>query len=426
MSLLKKIKHIIEDESSIIKYRLTPKAFTRVRCLGFSSLVFFLLRKGKSSLQFELDEYFSEYDKSYTKSALSQHRAKLNYEIFTDINKEMLNHFYSRCCGVKKWKGHRLIGIDGSTMQLPTSKELENDFGTLITRKENNKKVVLASLSQAFDVLNLLNVDVKVEPYGTGELSMAEAHLAALDTNDLLLMDRAYACFWFMSVMISQNRLFVIRLKEKRWLIAKQFLKTDKKEEIVTIHPRHGAIKKCNEKEVPSNPLSLRIIRVEIKNGDDYVLITNLMNTKHYTAQELSDLYRLRWPVEESYKHLKLRGELENLSGKSTLSVKQDVYRIICRANFSQMISQAMTTNQVEYVNNKRKKRYQLNRCQAYRKSRNLIQMIKNSPIQKWLVVLRRIGCQLIQQLEIIRPDRKVPIHRRFGGRPVNFMAYKP
>ena len=47
------------------------------------------------------------------------------------------------------------------------------------------------------------------------------------------------------------------------------------------------------------------------------VLITNLVDTTKYTVQELGDLYRLRWPTEESFKHLKLRGELENLSGKT-------------------------------------------------------------------------------------------------------------
>ena len=115
----------------------------------------------------------------------------------------MLDEFYQRYDEVKTWKGYRLVGIDGSTMQLPTSKELIQDFGIFETRTENNRKVVLSRISQAYDVLNGLTLDAKIAHYRTSELSLADSHIQSLKSNDLILMDRAYASFWFMSKLIS-------------------------------------------------------------------------------------------------------------------------------------------------------------------------------------------------------------------------------
>lgn len=426
MSLLKKIKTFIEDEGSVKRYRKTCKAFTRNRSLSFSGLVYFLFSKGKSSLQFELDEYFSDQVKSYTKSAFSQHRSKLKSEVFEDLNQNILSEFYQCYDDIKTWKGFRLVGIDGSTMQLPTSKELIEDFGIFGTRTENNRQVVLARLSQSYDVLNGLILDAKIAHYRTSELSLADAHISSLKVNDLVIMDRAYASFWFMSKLMSHNHFFLIRLKEKRWNIAKNLLESGKTEEVLTIKPSSEAIKKCKNMGIPYEPLTVRIVKVSIENGADYVLITNLVDRTKYTFKELGEVYRLRWPTEESYKHLKLRAELENLSGKTTLAVKQDFYRVIARANLSHIISKATTTNQVKAINNKRRKDYQLNRCQAYRKSKKIIKLIKNTPYKKWLEELKKYKNELIKQLEIVRPKRKNPVTRRYGGRPVNFMAYKP
>jgi len=46
-----------------------------------------------------------------------------------------------------------------------------------------------------------------------------------------------------------------------------------------------------------------------------------LSDTGKYPWAVFFDLYHSRWPVEEDYKTVKSRIELENFSGKSALSV---------------------------------------------------------------------------------------------------------
>lgn len=385
------------------------------------------MQLGKSSIQQELDGFFTGQEVDYSKSALSQHRKKLRHEIFIDLNKLQLEHYYTKASFIKKWKGYRLVAIDGSTMQLPYSEQLVDEFGYFGTRTENNRRVVLGRISQAYDVLNELTIDAHLDHYRTSEISLAESHISKLDAdNDLLLMDRGYAGFWLMSMLEGQSRKFVIRLKAQRWKLGKSFLASNLDDQLVTINPSNEAIKKCKAKGLSSSPLQLRLIRVRIKDGEDHVLITNLIDTQTFSSKELSDLYVLRWPVEESFKHLKLRGEIENLSGKSKTVILQDFHRIITRTNLSRIASKNLIRKQVKHMNKSRKGKYKVNLTQAYRKSKELINALFMEPIECLRGKIIIFAFQLVNQLEMIRPNRSIPRFRRYGGRPANFMAYKP
>ncbi|MFK7899933.1 MAG: hypothetical protein AB8B61_04160 [Cyclobacteriaceae bacterium] len=120
--LLNHLKNIIEDGSTKESYRRTSSAFTRERVFTFSNLVYFLLGLDKSSNQEELDTFFSDKRVNYTKGALTQYRSKLNPKLFIHLNNEQCSYYYEHASQIRKWKGFRLVGIDGSsTLQLPYS-----------------------------------------------------------------------------------------------------------------------------------------------------------------------------------------------------------------------------------------------------------------------------------------------------------------
>jgi len=393
--------------------------------LNFSSLIHFLLQLGKSSLQHELDIFFDSKNISYTKGALSQQRSKLKPSLFKHLDFIQRNFYYTKASHILKWQGFRLIGIDGSTLQLPYSEELVKGFGHFETRTENNRKVVLARISQAYDLLNEVSIDAQIEHYRTSELSLCQMHLSSLTQSDLLIMDRAYAAFWLMATLSEQKKSFLIRVKANRWKQAKEFLFSRAEEQIIEVKPSNEAKKRCLERGINYAPLKLRMVRVPIQAGEDHVLITNLIDNKTYRKADLSMLYRKRWPVEESFKLLKTRAELENLSGKTMRAVQQDFYRIIFRANLSSILSRNLTRKGMINMNKIRKRTYQLNRTQAYRKTQTIINIVFTQ-MRAVNNELEKFALQLINQAEILRLNRTVPRIRRYGGRPANFMAYKP
>jgi hypothetical protein len=62
------------------------------------------------------------------------------------------------------------------------------------------------------------------------------------------------------------------------------------------------------------------------------------MDPVEYEASLFKALYHLRWGIEENYKRLKQWVEIENFSGKSALSVKQDFYAKIIASNLTSLM----------------------------------------------------------------------------------------
>ena len=170
-------------------------------------------------------------------------------------------------------------------------------------------------------------------------------------------------------------------------------------------------------------PLKLRLIRIQQKDQVQ-VLITSLIDTKQYPIEIFSDLYHHRWPVEEDYKTIKCRLELENFSGKSVLSVYQDFHAKVFTKNLVSIMA-FPANDALKHKCDDRKYDYQINFTQALSKSKGVIALLFHETVFK-------IG-QLIQQLqeifqrtiEPIRPGRKYPRNHKISVRKF-FPAYKP
>lgn len=69
-----------------------------------------------------------------------------------------------------------------------------------------------------------------------------------------------------------------------------------------------------------------RLNKVVLEIGEKEILCTSLLDDKEYKHEEFQGLYYLRWNIEEAYKLLKSRIEVERFSGKTALAIRQDFY----------------------------------------------------------------------------------------------------
>ncbi len=109
-----------------------------------------------------------------SQSAFSQARLKIKPSAFIELNNVCSSHFYSNY-PVKKWKGLRLVAIDGSEVFLPKTQETI-DYFEEYTTNFMNKTVVLARVSKAYDVLNKTTIDAKLANRKVGEHALANQH----------------------------------------------------------------------------------------------------------------------------------------------------------------------------------------------------------------------------------------------------------
>lgn len=349
-----------------------------------------------------------------SKGAFSQARQKLKYQAFVELDKVQINHFYDHM-EVEKWKGFRLIGIDGSTSRLPNSQSIIEQYG-IAAISETGTPIILSRLSQAYDLLNHITIDTQYSQYSNNEHDMALKHLDFIKQGDLVLYDRNYGSFWLFALLQSKGIDFCARLKVGSWKLAKELAESNENELIAEIYPSKESAKKCRLFGLTYKSLRLRFVCIELSTGEKEVLVTSLMDQQEISSHELSELYQKRWFVEEAFKRMKSRLEIENYSGKSPLSLLQDYYAKIFSCNLTSILM-SETQVQVDQISKNRKHNYQINFTQALSRMKNSIILLFVRPQRKIKIYLSHLKSLFIDNIEPVIPDRH---YRRNFRKSVN------
>lgn len=285
--------------------------------------------------------------------------------------------------------------------------------------KENQKDCPLALASVYYDVLNHISIDCSINHTTASERECAASHLNYAHPNDLSILDRGYNAFWLYALYVVKNQPFCMRAKINQGLLYKQFAESGMAQTIITLEPNKRSVEQCIEKGLPTCPLRLRLVRVEL-DGEIEVLITNLMDEQALPASEFKELYHLRWGAEENYKRLKQWVEIENFSGKSVLSVKQDFYAKVFTTNLTAMVANA-AQKQVDKATAHRKHDYQVNFAQALSKMKNTVIELLALSVQE---LLHRLEALVDYMACTIEPIRKGRSYNRSKSKSKNRIFY--
>jgi hypothetical protein len=426
-NLIDFLKKIIFSENYLSSNKKSSKNFTRNRILPFHHIIFFLLNLLKSSYQDELDYFVKAINHSesfvrkVTKSAFCKARKKLKFEAFTKLNMEAVNYFYDHF-SPKKWFGFTLLAIDGSTVKIPRTSEVEEHFGVWNANSQN--PCPLARMSQMFDVLNKITVDAIISPKATGERELCESHFLKLMPSDLVLLDRGYPAYWLFNLILSWGGNFCARVQVDKWIPIKKFFRSGKLQKIISLKAPVSSIAKCRELGLDTIDLKLRLIRIELENGETEILITSLVDTEKYPPEIFLELYHHRWPVEEDYKVMKCRIEIENFTGKSVLSVYQDFHARIFSKNLTAMLA-FPTRLDIEQNGQNKRHQYQLNFTQAVSKMKDTIVLLFNRPLDVVKKLISALHDLFGKTVEPVRPNRKFPRNHKIQKRGF-YPSYKP
>jgi hypothetical protein len=148
------------------------------------------------------------------------------------------------------------------------------------------------------------------------------------------------------------------------------------------------------------------------------------MDSAVYTLDDLLGLYARRWPVEEDYKVMKLRLEMENFSGKSVLSVYQDFFAKLFTKNLAAILTQPFNDTPGD-PSGGRKHARRVNFTQALSKLKDTLVLLLTRPARTALRVLQALRHVLARTLEPVRPGRNCPRKHKMLRTPF-YTCYKP
>lgn len=426
-NLIDFIQKIIFSKTFLEKSRRKKTDFSRTRKLPFTFLVLYLCNFTKSSYQPELNKFFKIISGStvaknvVSKVALCKARKKLRYEAFTELNEQSVDYF-NRNFTPLTWNGFLLKSVDGSTVKLPNYPEIADHFGTWNPRQ--GEPVPMARISQMFDPLNRVTSHALIGPKSIGEREMAADHFAHLCERDLVLLDRGYPAFWLFMLILSQNAHFCARISIKKWKIIRKFIKSGRREQIVNVQAPVTSIAACRKRQLDTHPIRLRLLRIELDTGETEVLITSLTDSEKYPYHLFAELYHARWPVEEDYKVMKCRIEVENFSGQSELSVYQDFHARVFSKNITSMLAFA-AQDSVEQATESRKHCYKINFTQALSTMRDTIVLLFQGATQNMQKIISDLLETFAMAIEPVRPGRKYPRNHKRSQRKY-CLNYKP
>lgn len=323
---LKKFTQIVTSEEFLQRHKTTASCFTRKRKLPFGSVLSLVLCKSVKSLQVVLNEWCRNSSDTISASALSQARQKFRHTAFIELLEEcIVRPTYSEG-KYKRFRGRRLLAIDGSTLHLPTSKELINTFGTVRYLNGGQKlacDTVESKVSVLYDVLNEIPLAGSMHAGRANDIKASIGHLEALLPRDILMADRGYGSYGFFAEIQLKKADFIVRIKDKTYQkYHRLFADETTRDEIAEI-PAPGHFKAAAH--LPAS-MRLRFVRVDLPDGEVEILATSLLDRAKYPTALFKRLYYKRWKIETFFQTIKSRLAVDNFTGRTVEAIKQDFF----------------------------------------------------------------------------------------------------
>jgi Insertion element 4 transposase N-terminal/Transposase DDE domain len=260
------------------------------------------------------------------KSAITKARTRLGTAPLQQLFERVARPIAEADTAGAWYRGRRLVSLDGTTIDLPDTPELEARFGRPGASRGKSSFPQLRLLTLAETGTHTLFA-VAVDRYDVGEISLAPALLGQLRPGMLALADREFIGFalWRQAVATGADLLW--RVRQNQVLPCHERLPDGSYLSKLYASPtqrRHDA-----------GGLTVRVIDYRLEGVPDaeplYRLITTLLDPAAAPAVELAALYHERWEAEGTFAELKvtLPGQRLMLRSRRADLVEQELYGLL-------------------------------------------------------------------------------------------------
>jgi len=350
VTFIENLRRELCDSQFLDRHRMRRQDFTRECQLTFPVVMLFILQKTAKSIQRHLHEFLNrlggdELFEPVSAGAVTHARAKLKHTAFVELNNEVVVpaiYGEQRLKEVQRWRGHRLLGIDGSKLRLPNHPELFEQFTPVPINCEPNiaaKMYPQARISVLYDLLNRVGLDGQLRPGSEGEVGLAIEQLDQAAGRDIIVTDRGYTGYPYLSAVVYMGLHFISRCSTGSFAAAQELFRMDRAgrsilTKIMAAPDQREHLLDCGRKL----ELTVRFISLRLPTGELEVLITSLLDEQQYPTEEFLGVYNSRWNQETFFFLLKNRLELENFSGHTAEAVRQDFYSTLLLSNIESVL----------------------------------------------------------------------------------------
>jgi len=265
---------------------------------------------------------------------------------------QILTHWICRqvqqySASIDKWRGHRIVLVDGTCLTLPDEPELRKDFpppkGNHGYGRYPLARMVCMSLARAMTV-----IDYRIGRYRQDENALLAPMLEKLQKGDLLVADRHFAGANLYHNYMANGLEYLTRVHQKLKISRLKRLYQYSDNDFVA-KLKIGDVYRRRNPDMPKY-ITARFIRIEASirgRGRDIWLVTSLLDAADYPADEIAKLYLQRWRIETLFRQFKVDFSSDQLRSKSVDAISKEVAARICAINIVRtiMLEAAMESN---------------------------------------------------------------------------------
>ncbi len=262
---------------------------------------------------------------------LAEARGRIPYSVWQSLEKWIIKQIHQEDNGNPKWRGHRMIGVDGTGVSMSDEEELTQHFGHRNVgshvRGSGEGHFPLARVVTAFNLQTLIHIGHEVGNHKASERVLFCTLLPRLEKTDVVVFDRLYAGANLYALYKRSGIEFIGGihpcLKVERLKVIHVLDDGDQWVEM--------KLMKKHRKKDPALPESIviRLIETRIRGEGKEKRIwiaTSLLDAQQYPAREICLWHKRRWKIETLLKEAKILLGANVLRSKSV----EGIYKELC------------------------------------------------------------------------------------------------
>jgi hypothetical protein len=266
-------------------------------------------------------------------SAISKARQRVGEDPLAWLFERCAQQWAHASARTDAWRGLAVYAVDGTTLRVPDSMENRAYFGLADGGHRGPSGYPLVRLVTLLAVRSHLLAAAAFGPYTRSEKHYAGKLWAEVPGHSLVTVDRNFLSAPILWALQNgaQERHWLIRAKSNtQWRVLRKLGPHD--------HLVELKVSRQSRQQHPDLPGTIRARAIRYRHpgskGEQW-LLTSLLDSETYPAEELIALYHERWEIELSYDELKthlLDGEV-TLRSKRPDSARQEVWGVLLTYN---------------------------------------------------------------------------------------------
>lgn len=265
--------------------------------------------------------------------SLSKARKRLPLELWEGVAQWVAGQMDDEFKHESLWRGHRVIGIDGTCVSMSDGEELEKVFGKSGSR-QGRSRFPIARIVFAVTLNTMVTIGHKVGSYRTSENGLFTEIIGQLSSGDLIIGDRRYAGAKLYAEYMHAGIEFITKAHQRLKVELLKKVNVLGEDDFIVQLPIQDMYRR-KDHTLPQS-INVRVIKTKTRvrgQRQTFWLVTSLLYAKRYPAEEIKILYKKRWKLEGLIEKIKIWLGADVLRSKTEEGIYKELYARVIACN---------------------------------------------------------------------------------------------